>query len=124
MNTIGLDISQKTIDATLHKTDGSTYHTKVGNNREGLKALEGWIKANKVRKCVIGMEATGIYSQTKQKIPNKACSKDKQPDITFLRCRLIFAHTFSIGFNSGEYGGSGRMICPALCAISRSTAIL
>lgn len=61
MNTIGLDISQKTIDATLHKTDGSTYHTKVGNNREGLKALEGWIKANKVRKCVIGMEATGIY---------------------------------------------------------------
>lgn len=64
------------------------------------------------------------YSQTKQKISNKACSKDKQPDITFLRCRLIFAHTFSIGFNSGEYGGSGRMICPALCAISRSTAIL
>ena len=61
MNTIGLDISQKTIDATLHKTDGSTYHTKVGNNREGLKALEDWIKANKVRKCVIGMEATGIY---------------------------------------------------------------
>ena len=64
------------------------------------------------------------YSQTKQKISNKACSKDKQPDITFLRCRLIFAHTFSIGFNSGEYGGSGRMICPSLCAISRSTAIL
>ena len=64
------------------------------------------------------------YSQTKQKISNKACSKDKQPDITFLRCRLIFAHTFSIGFNSGEYGGSGRMICPALCAISRSTVIL
>ena len=61
MNTIGLDISQKTIDATLHKTDGSTYHTKVGNNREGLKALEDWIKAKKVRKCVIGMEATGIY---------------------------------------------------------------
>ncbi|WP_308021554.1 hypothetical protein, partial [Neisseria mucosa] len=29
-----------------------------------------------------------FYSQTKQKIPNKACSKDKQPDITFLRCRL------------------------------------
>lgn len=67
---------------------------------------------------------TPHYSQTKQKISNKACSKDKQPDITFLRCRLIFAHTFSIGFNSGEYGGSGRMICPALCAISRSTAIL
>ena len=65
-----------------------------------------------------------FYSQTKQKISNKACSKDKQPDITFLRCRLIFAHTFSIGFNSGEYGGSGRMICPSLCAISRSTAIL
>lgn len=61
MNTIGLDISQKTIDATLHKTDGSTYYTKVGNNREGLKALEDWIKAKKVRKCVIGMEATGIY---------------------------------------------------------------
>lgn len=61
MNTIGLDISQKTIDATLHKTDGSTYYTKVGNNRAGLKALEDWIKAKKVRKCVIGMEATGIY---------------------------------------------------------------
>lgn len=61
MNTIGLDISQKTIDATLHKTDGSTYHTKVGNNREGFQSLKDWIKANKVRKCVIGMEATGIY---------------------------------------------------------------
>ena len=61
MNTIGLDISQKTIDATLHKTDGSIRYTKVGNNREGLKVLEDWIKANKVRKCVIGMEATGIY---------------------------------------------------------------
>ena len=61
MNTIGLDISQKTIDATLHKTDGSTYHTKVGNNREGFQRLKDWIKANKVRKCVIGMEATGIY---------------------------------------------------------------
>ena len=68
--------------------------------------------------------AANIYSQTKQKISKKACSKDKQPDITFLRCRLIFAHTFSIGFNSGEYGGSGKMICPSLCAISRSTAIL
>ena len=61
MNTIGLDISQKTIDVTLHKTDESTYHTKVGNNREGLQSLKDWIKANKVRKCVIGMEATGIY---------------------------------------------------------------
>ena len=61
MNTIGLDISQKTIDAILHKTDGSTCYTKVGNNREGLKSLKDWIKANKVRKCVIGMEATGIY---------------------------------------------------------------
>lgn len=61
MNTIGLDISQKTIDATMHKKDGSTYHTKVGNNREGFQKLKDWIKAKKVRKCVIGMEATGIY---------------------------------------------------------------
>ena len=61
MNTIGLDISQKTIDATLHKTDGSTCYTKVGNNWEGFQSIKEWIKANKVRKCVIGMEATGIY---------------------------------------------------------------
>lgn len=61
MNTIGLDISQKTIDATLHKTDGSTCYIKVGNNRDGFQRLKDWIKANKVRKCVIGMEATGIY---------------------------------------------------------------
>lgn len=61
MNTIGLDISQKTIDATLKKSDGSAYHTKISNDSEGFQKLKAWIKTNRVRKTVIGMEATGIY---------------------------------------------------------------
>ena len=61
MNTIGLDISQKTIDATLKKGDGSAYHTKISNDSEGFQKLKAWIKTNRVRKTVIGMEATGIY---------------------------------------------------------------
>lgn len=61
MNTIGLDISQKTIDATLKKSDGSAYHIKISNDSEGFQKLKAWIKTNRVRKTVIGMEATGIY---------------------------------------------------------------
>ena len=61
MNTIGLDISQKTIDATLKKSDGSAYHIKISNDSEGFQKLKAWIKKNRVRKTVIGMEATGIY---------------------------------------------------------------
>ncbi|MBS5835649.1 MAG: hypothetical protein KIC74_02310, partial [Neisseria sp.] len=51
-----------------------------------------YVWGNQYSVALPGIKAGDFYSQTKQKIPNKACSKDKQPDITFLRCRLIFAH--------------------------------
>lgn len=59
MNIIGLDISKDTIDATLHKTNGSIHYIKFKNNDDGLKQFRLWIKGN--RKAYIGMEATGIY---------------------------------------------------------------
>lgn len=61
MNIIGLDISKDTIDATLHKTNGSIYYIKFKNNDDGLKQFRLWIKGNRIRKAYIGMEATGIY---------------------------------------------------------------
>lgn len=61
MNIIGLDISKDTIDATLHKTNGSIHYIKFKNNDDGLKQFRLWIKGNKIRKAYIGMEATGIY---------------------------------------------------------------
>lgn len=61
MNIIGLDISKDTIDATLHKTNGSIHYIKFKNNDDGLKLFRLWIKGNRIRKAYIGMEATGIY---------------------------------------------------------------
>lgn len=61
MNIIGLDISKDTIDATLHKTNGSIHYIKFKNNDDGLKQFRLWIKGNRIRKTYIGMEATGIY---------------------------------------------------------------
>lgn len=61
MNIIGLDISKDTIDATLHKTNGSIHYIKFKNNDDGLKQFRLWIKGNRIRKVYIGMEATGIY---------------------------------------------------------------
>ncbi|HGG8652842.1 TPA: IS110-like element ISNgo3 family transposase [Neisseria meningitidis] len=61
MNIIGLDISKDTIDATLHKTNGSIHYIKFKNNDDGLKQFRLWIKGKRIRKVYIGMEATGIY---------------------------------------------------------------
>lgn len=61
MNIIGLDISKDTIDATLHKTNGSIHYIKFKNNDDGLKQFRLWIRGNRIRKAYIGMEATGIY---------------------------------------------------------------
>ncbi|HEZ2792308.1 TPA: IS110 family transposase, partial [Neisseria meningitidis] len=61
MNIIGLDISKDTIDATLHKINGSIHYIKFKNNDDGLKQFRLWIKGNRIRKAYIGMEATGIY---------------------------------------------------------------
>lgn len=61
MNIIGLDISKDTIDATLHKINGSIHYIKFKNNDDGLKQFRLWIKGNRIRKVYIGMEATGIY---------------------------------------------------------------
>lgn len=61
MKIIGLDISKDTIDATLHKTNGSIHYIKFKNNDDGLKQFRLWIKGNRIRKAYIGMEATGIY---------------------------------------------------------------
>lgn len=61
MNIIGLDISKDTIDATLHKTNGSIHYIKFKNNDDGLKQFRLWIKGNRIRKAYIGMEATGIH---------------------------------------------------------------
>ncbi|HEZ8929867.1 TPA: IS110-like element ISNgo3 family transposase, partial [Neisseria gonorrhoeae] len=61
MNIIGPDISKDTIDATLHKTNGSIHYIKFKNNDDGLKQFRLWIKGNRIRKVYIGMEATGIY---------------------------------------------------------------
>lgn len=61
MNIIGLNISKDTIDATLHKTNGSIHYIKFKNNDDGLKQFRLWIKGNRIRKAYIGMEATGIY---------------------------------------------------------------
>lgn len=61
MNIIGLEISKDTIDATLHKTNGSIHYIKFKNNDDGLKQFRLWIKGNRIRKAYIGMEATGIY---------------------------------------------------------------
>ncbi|HEZ3255602.1 TPA: IS110 family transposase [Neisseria meningitidis] len=61
MNIIGLNISKDTIDATLHKTNGSIHYIKFKNNDDGLKQFRLWIKGNRIRKVYIGMEATGIY---------------------------------------------------------------
>lgn len=61
MNIIGLDISKDTIDATLHKTNGSIHYIKFKNNDDELKQFRLWIKGNRIRKAYIGMEATGIY---------------------------------------------------------------
>lgn len=61
MNIIGLDISKDTIDATLHKTNGSIHYIKFKNNDDGLKQFRLWIKGNRIRKAYIGMETTGIY---------------------------------------------------------------
>ncbi|RQK89626.1 IS110-like element ISNgo3 family transposase [Neisseria meningitidis] len=61
MNIIGLDISKDTIDATLHKTNGSIHYIKFKNNDDGLKQFRLWIKGNRIRKVYIGMETTGIY---------------------------------------------------------------
>ncbi|ENX1744704.1 IS110-like element ISNgo3 family transposase, partial [Neisseria gonorrhoeae] len=55
------DISKDTIDATLHKTNGSIHYIKFKNNDDGLKQFRLWIKGNRIRKVYIGMEATGIY---------------------------------------------------------------
>ncbi|EMT3910095.1 IS110-like element ISNgo3 family transposase [Neisseria gonorrhoeae] len=61
MNIIRPDISKDTIDATLHKTNGSIHYIKFKNNDDGLKQFRLWIKGNRIRKVYIGMEATGIY---------------------------------------------------------------
>lgn len=61
MNTLGLDISKDTIDAVLDKKDGLKQHIKVENNKDGLGQIQKWLKANRIRKTIVAMEATGIY---------------------------------------------------------------
>lgn len=64
MNTIGLDISQKTIDVALNKIDGTINYLKVVNDKDGFNQIENWLKINRIKKVIIAMEATGIYYES------------------------------------------------------------
>lgn len=78
MNIIGSDISKDTIDATLHKTNGSIHYIKFKNNDDGLKQFRLWIKGNRIRKVYIGMEATGIYYEKASRYIDTVSDTQKQ----------------------------------------------
>lgn len=63
MNVIALDISKDTADCHL-SGNGKEDTLKIDNSISGSLQLLGWIKQHKIRKCVISMEATGIYYET------------------------------------------------------------
>ena len=63
MNVIALDISKDTADCHM-SGNGKEDTLKINNSISGSLQLLGWIKQHKIRKCVISMEATGIYYET------------------------------------------------------------
>lgn len=63
MHVIALDISMKTADCYL-RSPTKPGELKIENSISGSLKLQKWIKQHKIRKCVIAMEATGIYYET------------------------------------------------------------
>ena len=64
---IGIDVSKKTLDASIFVADvviNKFPHTQVRNDKEGFKELLRWLKEQGVRPqdALIGLEFTGYYS--------------------------------------------------------------
>ena len=64
---VGCDVSKSTLDFSIHAR-GMDYrqfeHIKVENSPEGFQAMRKWLRSHKIdlKKCVIAMEHTGMYS--------------------------------------------------------------
>lgn len=61
MAMLGIDISQKTFDATLRDDAGSQHHRQFPNSDEGFLALQTWLTSQAVTTLHACMEATNIY---------------------------------------------------------------
>lgn len=65
---VGCDVSKDTLDFAIHER-GKDYrnfsHEKFTNALDGFRAMRKWLKSNKIdlKKTVIAMEHTGIYSE-------------------------------------------------------------
>jgi transposase len=61
MISIGIDISQRTFDATILDPTGTRRHQQFANTPAGFKAFHRWAKPSSTAKVHVCMEATNVY---------------------------------------------------------------
>lgn len=61
MTTIGIDISQKTFDATMLEPTGTRRHRQFANTPKGFRQFRTWMKAFPAAEVHVCMEATNVY---------------------------------------------------------------
>lgn len=58
---LGIDIAQKSFDATLRLQTGQIFHQNFENTPDGFSALGNWLDSHQVTQLHACMEATNIY---------------------------------------------------------------
>ena len=61
MAILGIDISQKTYDATLADDTGVRYHRQFANTEKDFHDLDRWLTTHHVSDLHACMEATNVY---------------------------------------------------------------
>jgi transposase len=61
MTSVGIDISQKTFDATMIECTGTRHHRQFANTTTGFRQLQTWLKPHPVTEVHVCMEATNVY---------------------------------------------------------------
>ncbi len=61
MAILGIDISQKTVDAILLDHTGTRHHRQFTNNEKGFQVLHDWLTTFQVSQLHACMEATNVY---------------------------------------------------------------
>jgi transposase len=61
MTLVGIEISQKTFDATLLDPTGSRRHQQFANTKAGFHAFYTWVNAHPLSDVHVCMEATNVY---------------------------------------------------------------
>ena len=61
MSSIGIDISQKTFDATILTSQGPRRHRQFANTPKGFRQFHAWVKPQATEEVHVCMEATNVY---------------------------------------------------------------